>query len=128
MPKKDGTNYLMCTPLLPALARTATATGASKDWDYYSPQMLVALLDVGAASGTSPTLDVVVQGSEDGTTWETVGTMAQATAAGVQRANITKLAKYYRAVATIGGGTPSFTFGVYLLGAHPTHAPVAQVD
>lgn len=70
-------------------------------------------LDVTAASGTSPTLNVVVEDTLDGTNWNTVGTFAQRTAAGREVVNITTpFADRLRVRWTVGGTTPSFTFSV----------------
>jgi hypothetical protein len=69
------------------------------------------LLAVTAASGTTPTLDVVIQTSHDGTTWRTAHTFTQATATGTQRASF-PVDRFVRATWTVGGTTPSFTFAV----------------
>lgn len=66
-------------------------------------------LDITAASGTTPTLDVTIETSEDKTTWTSVGTFTQATAAGKQRKVFVGLDRYVRAVETVGGTGPSFT-------------------
>lgn len=91
------------------------------------------VLDITAASGTSPTLDVKLQ-RKDATSGEWVdlegGAFAQKTAAGTddlviypgvaETANrsVSDVLTYrWRAVATLGGTTPSFTFslgGTYL--------------
>jgi hypothetical protein len=72
-----------------------------------------AQLNVTAAAGTTPTLDVVIEDSLDGQNWNTVGTFAQKTAAAREVINITApFADRLRARATVGGTGPSFTFGV----------------
>jgi len=72
-----------------------------------------AQLDVTAASGTTPTLDVVIEDTLDGTNWNTVGTFTQKTTTGRQVIDITGLfAGTLRVRWTIGGTTPSFTFSV----------------
>jgi hypothetical protein len=74
-------------------------------------------LNVTAASGTSPTLDVVVEDTLDGTNWNTVGTFAQRTAAGRQVIDITSpFSGRLRVRWTIGGTSPSFTFSVVGVG------------
>jgi hypothetical protein len=74
-------------------------------------------LNVTAASGTSPTLDVVVEDTLDGTNWNTVGTFAQRTAAGRQVIDITSpFSGRLRVRWTIGGTAPSFTFSVVGVG------------
>lgn len=107
--------------LLPSAARTATVTGSAVDIQLMSGRCAV-ILDSAAGTGTTPTLDVVIQDSDDGSTgWATVSTFAQVTnAAAVQTKNSldsngTK--RYVRAVGTITGTSPSFAFSVNLLGA-----------
>lgn len=78
-----------------------------------SAEKLRVQLDVTAASGTTPTLDVLVEDSLDGTNWNTIGTFAQKTAAGREVINITTpFSNQVRVRWTIGGTTPSFTFSV----------------
>lgn len=70
-------------------------------------------LEVTAASGTTPTLNVVIEDTLDGTTWNVIGTHPQLTAAGRNIVDITGLfANRIRVRWTIGGTTPSFTFNV----------------
>lgn len=100
-------------------AVTATANGTSVDTLGYFDGM--AVLEVGAVTGTSPTLDVKVQESDDNSTWSDTGiTFTQVTAANNSQAkrlaelNLTRK-RYLRGVATIAGTTPNFTFGLELL-------------
>lgn len=76
----------------------------------------VARLDlvVSAASGTTPTLDVSIETSADGSTgWTAIASFAQqtTTTAGVHKV-FSGVDRFVRAVATIGGTTPSFTYAV----------------
>lgn len=89
--------------------RTATGNGASVEVGDKAVGRL--LLDVTARTGTTPTLDVTIQTSFDGVTWRTAGTFTQATATGQQRISC-MLDRYVRAIWTIGGTTPSFTFSI----------------
>jgi hypothetical protein len=74
---------------------------------------LRAQLDVTAASGTSPTLDVVLEDTLDGTNWNMIGTFAQKTGPGREVINVTTpFTDRLRARWTVGGTTPSFTFDV----------------
>ncbi len=74
---------------------------------------LRAQLNVTAAAGTSPTLDVVIEDTLDGTNWNVLGTFTQRTAPGREVINITGLfTDQLRARWTLGGTTPSFTFSV----------------
>lgn len=80
-------------------------------------------LDVTAASGTTPTLDVVLEDSLDGSNWNVIGTFAQRTASGREVINMLGekaesasfaplFASRWRVRWTIAGTTPSFTFAV----------------
>lgn len=76
------------------------------DWDE------VALyLNVTAASGTSPTLDVAYQTKADGV-WYTHTSFTQATTTTTEKKIITQAGVDSRILCTIGGTTPSFTFTV----------------
>lgn len=103
-----------------ALAASAarTVTGQS-DWFFIPSIEMRVQLDVTAASGTTPTLNVVIEDTLDGVNANTIGTFVQKTAAGREVINITALsAAQVRVKWTIGGTTPSFTFAV--LAAHDT--------
>jgi hypothetical protein len=100
---------------IPAASAARTASGNSGTLSGYgAAKTLRAQLDVTAASGTTPTLDVVVEDSVDGgTNWNTVGTFAQKTTTGREVINVTTpFSDDLRVRWTIGGGTPSFTFSV----------------
>lgn len=95
---------------------TATANGdAIAVGDRFGARLT---LDVTAASGTSPTLDVKIQTRKDADdTWrDLAGTgipaFTQATAAGSQRKCFSGFDREIRYVATLGGTTPSFTFSL----------------
>lgn len=78
----------------------------------------VAYLNVTAASGTTPTLDVKIQGQDpvSGTWFDTGSAFAQKTTTGSERISITSLPDAtIRAVSTITGTTPSFTYTVSLI-------------
>lgn len=98
--------------IVASAARTASGNSATLA-DYGPAQTLRAQLNVTAASGTVPTLDVLIEDTLDGTNWNTIGTFAQKTAAGREVINIsTPFADRLRVRWTIGGTTPSFTFAV----------------
>jgi hypothetical protein len=67
---------------------------------------------VSAASGTTPTLDVVLQTTADGTNYYTAGSFTQLTTTGTESKVFTGLGSLSRWKWTIGGTTPSFTFAV----------------
>lgn len=91
---------------------TKTATSTSTVFEVGDKGTLRLKLDVTAASGTSPTLDVTVQGSKDGSTnFYTLGTFAQKTAVSNEfKAFLTD--RFVRISYVIAGTTPSFTFSV----------------
>ena len=74
-------------------------------------------IDVTAISGSSPTLDVTVEGSDasDGN-FALLATEAQSTATGAQVLPITNFGEWIRVVSTIGGSTPSVTFKIIFVG------------
>lgn len=95
--------------LAASAARTATGNGSTVEPGDRGVARL--RLNVTAASGTTPTLNVTIQTSHDGTTWRTAGTFTQATATGEQRAAF-NIDRFVRASWAIAGTTPSFTFTV----------------
>lgn len=98
--------------LLASGARTTTAA-ATAVAGFAAAAKLVLQLNVTAASGTTPTLDVVVQDTVDGTNYSTIATFTQAV--GVTREVIrlsTPFTDSLRVSYEIGGVTPSFTFSV----------------
>ena len=109
--------------LAPAASRTSTLTGTGIDVLEYEGVALV-LLNASAGTGTSPTLDVKLQHSDDDSTYEDVnsGAFSQVTDAAetagvkVMKLNVSDLKRYLRIVGTIAGTTPSFDFGVEFVG------------
>lgn len=99
----------------PVASAARTVSGNSGQLSGYGiATTLRAQLNVTAASGTTPTLNAIIEDSVDGgATWNTIGTFAQRTAAGREVINITTpFANNLRVSWTIGGTTPSFTFAV----------------
>lgn len=93
-------------------ARTASGSSAAAA-GYAGAKTLRAQLEVTAASGTSPTLNVTIEDSLDGVNWNIVGTFAAKTGVGREVINVTSpFADRLRVSWAIGGTTPSFTFGV----------------
>ena len=109
--------------LAPAASRTSTLTGTGIDVLEYEGVALV-LLNASAGTGTTPTLDVKLQHSDDDSTYEDVtsGTFSQVTDAAettgvkVMKLNVSDLKRYLRVIGTIAGTTPSFDFGVEFVG------------
>lgn len=95
---------------------TQTVNGASAGITSPIGNILNLTFVITAASGTTPTLTISIQWSDDATNWgdaNPVDTFTQQTAAGaVQTMQFTVKAQYYRIKWTIGGTTPSFTFFV----------------
>ena len=79
---------------------------------------------VGAVAGTTPTLDVVVEDSIDGVNWNAIATFAQVTAGSARQIRdvTAPFADRVRVRYVIGGGTPSFTFGVISASQSPAVA------
>lgn len=93
-------------------ARTASGNSGAVS-GFGDRSTLRAQLDATAAAGTTPTLDVVLEDTLDGTNWNVVGTFAQKVAAGREVINVTTpFTDRLRARWTVGGTTPSFTFSV----------------
>ena len=99
---------------VPSGAVTASGTSAGAP-DYGAANTLRAQLNVTAVTGTTPTLDVVIEDSVDGgATWNTVGTFTQKTAVAREVINITvPFGDSLRVRWTVGGTTPNFTFAVH---------------
>lgn len=115
--------------LFSPLARTSSGNGTAIDTHgsaYGNPRELVCYLDVGAASGTSPTLDVKLQDSDDNSSFSDVSgaSFTQLTDTGAEELRVTGFRRYVRAAATIGGTSPSFTFGVVAVAGKPRSYPV----
>lgn len=99
--------------LLAPASRTATANGTGVDLQSYTHTQgheYAANLQVGAVTGTTPTLDVKVQESDDNSSFSDISgaTFAQKTAAGEETIYFRSVKRYVRLVATIGGTSPVF--------------------
>lgn len=96
----------------------ATGDGTAVDGGVTSSTGWVAHLHVLVASGTAPTLDVVIEHSDDNVNWQTLATFDQVTAEGVQRLQSAlateDVKRYVRESHTVGGTTPGFAFSVGL--------------
>lgn len=117
MEGSNGKPLVRATVLHPATARTATSTGTARQLGAVSAtQTLYGALHVIAASGTTPTLDVVVQ-SDNASNFPSATsrlTFAQQTAIGSdwQSAAGAITDDWFRVSYSIGGTNPSFTFVV----------------
>jgi hypothetical protein len=111
MPKLGADPGVVDT-IVPSAARTASGdSGVLAGWGV--PKTLRVQINVTAAAGTGPTLDVVIEDTLDGTNWNVIGTFAQKTAVGREVVNVTTpFADRLRARWTVAGTAPSFTFDV----------------
>jgi len=98
--------------ILASAARTATV--ASQPINVEGCKTANIYLKSAAGTGTTPTLDVTIQDSPDGTNWYTVDTaFTQVTnAASTQVKRLTNFGKFLRVNCVIAGTSPSFTFQV----------------
>jgi len=97
--------------LLDSATRTTSDAGAPVDLGSKSTCDLA--LEVTAASGVTPTLNVTIETSPDGLTgWTAVAAFAQATATTLRSQVFPGCKRYVRAKYVIAGSTPSFTFAV----------------
>lgn len=96
-------------------ARITTENGVKLNVGDYNE--LTLFLDITVVSGTTPTLDIKVQGFDTlGSKWVDLGyAFAQKTTVStdvLKLDNTKPFGKRIRAVATIAGTTPSFTFSL----------------
>lgn len=109
--------------LVSSAARGASGDSGILDINFGVWKSLRLQLYVTAVTGTIPALDVVIEDTLDGTTFNTVGTFTQKTAPGRQVINIYQkenpaagfdypFANRCRVRWTIAGTAPSFTFSV----------------
>ena len=106
--------------LLGADSRNASANGTGFDLEGSNGAEgeAIVILDSEAGSGTSPTLDVKLQESDDNSSWSDISgaTFTQVTDGGVGFQQITvntnDIGRYIRAVGTLGGTSPVFVYAV----------------
>lgn len=91
----------------------------------------VALLEVGAVSGNSPTLDVKIQESADNSTWTDIPGAAFTQVTVDDNSQVLRIEglgtsrkRYLKAVATVGGSSPSFITVVEILLGRAYREPV----
>jgi hypothetical protein len=90
-----------------------TVSGSSNIVQAYGGESLRCQLNVVGVSGTTPTLNVVIEDSIDGVNYNTLASFPQKTAVGREILNITTpFAENLRASWTITGAAANFTFGV----------------
>lgn len=99
--------------ILSPIAQTTSGTGAPIEVGEYREALVT--LNITAVSGTSPTLAVQIQASDDGgTTWYNLpnGSFTSASTVSSQAIQISTFGDYIRANFTVAGTSPSFTFGL----------------
>lgn len=99
--------------IVPSAARTTDGNSGLFGVD---ERDLHVFVDVTAVSGTSPTLDLEIEWSHDGSTFggaETPDTLAQITAVTAVVKSFPVKAPSYRLKWTVGGSAPSFTFSAH---------------
>ena len=100
---------------------TATATSGAIDLKEFDGDVLL-VLNCAAGTGSSPTLDIKVQDSDE--TGGTYGDLSGATftqvtdAASVQTLEVNKdeCKRFIKIVQTVGGSSPVFVYGISLVG------------
>lgn len=122
----DYQNNSLIGQSLPPAARISTANGVGIDMKE-AELGLFALLDVGAVTGTNPTLDVTLEESNDNSVFTAVNDFKTGSPAafaqrtdnpenGIIALTFKRSKRFVRARAVLGGTSPSFTFSVSLHG------------
>lgn len=104
--------------VLPSAARNAGTYSSGPIANPGATSNVVVLAHVSAVNGATPALDVVLQTSNDGSSWSSVASSAtpQLTAAGNTMANALVDDDYIQVLATVAGaGTPAVTFRVAVM-------------
>lgn len=97
--------------LLPRSVLTTSGTGAPVDIGVSRNRVVPVDVKITAVSGTAPTLVVQLETSVDTIVWSALGDpTASLSSAGTTRILPPKSSRYLRAVWTIAGTSPSFTF------------------
>ncbi len=98
--------------VIESLARTAS--GNSGNLRSSGGEFIRAQLNISSVTGTTPTLNLIVEDSVDGgTNFNTIASFAQKTAASREIINITTpFGEILRVSWTIAGASASFTFGL----------------
>lgn len=116
--KRDSTFVPYVEETLVASAARTTSSQTAALTGFGAADKLLTQLIVTAASGTTPTLNVVIEDTLDAVNWRTIVTFPQKTAAGFTATDVQQVlpaavfADRIRVRWTIAGTTPSFTFQV----------------
>ncbi len=123
----------------PIHASAETASFSSNSVDMSKFQRCMALIDIGAVSGTSPTFDAIWQSSPDNSTFTnvsgfnnlsitTITTGNQTKTMEIESAQVPTGNRYVRVAVTLGGTSPSFTCTVLLIGGNANQKPASAND
>lgn len=133
-PIRDAASFVGASLLKTYGQETASTTGTAVDFGpaLYQGALFVAYVTANGTASGSNSLAVVVEGSNDGTTYETVATFTafdQATTAGLKYADFDagKGPKRYYRYASTETGTADVTYLVMAIGIEPSQAPITQV-
>lgn len=109
LPNGHGRTIPVAT-LLEEVDFDATGTGDELDMGACFGAMTMTLT-VSEHAGTTPTLDVVVEHSHDGSTWATLGSFTQVTTTdGSETKTFGPCRQHIRGKATLGGTNPVYSF------------------
>lgn len=101
---------MLVQPILPSVTRTVSGVSQVVDVDYYSKAQV--LLDITAVAGLYSTLDVVIQGSPDGSRWFSYATFSEQASISKNKITLPEIAPKMRVNYEIDGNNPRFTFQV----------------
>lgn len=106
------------TPLTVLASAARTATGQSTAFPCGTGDDVAIFVDITAVSGTSPSMTVNVEWSNDNSTWfvaDPADAFTAQTAVGKKVKSFTVKGQYARLNFTISGTSPSFTFSASAL-------------
>jgi hypothetical protein len=126
-------------PANPNHAAAQTASFNSNSVDLSKFERCLAILDIGAVTGTGPTFDAKWQESPDNSTFTDVAGFSNLAITQITSGSQTKTMeirasqlsagkRYVRVAVTIGGTSPSFTCAVILLGGEAHQKPASASD
>ncbi len=95
-------------------AETTSTTSEAKEFGNL-PEATLLVANVVQVSGTDAALNLVIEASNDGSTWNEIATIENITSAGQYLRSIGSAPfRYYRSKSSISGTNPSFDYEVYL--------------
>jgi hypothetical protein len=126
-------------PANPTHAAAQTASFNSNSVDLSKFERCLAILDIGAVTGTSPTFDAKWQESPDNVTFTdvagfsnllitTITSGSQTKTMEIRPSQLSAGKRYVRVAVTIGGTSPSFTCAVVLVGGEAHQKPASAND